>query len=172
MSLALKSMLGAYATNGGATTYCAHFPRYWSSLISQLTLTANGVQIANINEYGLLYNLLHDLEASDIGQSSKRAVERYDPSIAYKSTTMNGDTPIVATRNCDFTSGNDTNEKLIINNFIGVLGSLSTPCLDLGLTGDVYLDIRWNNASVLWASSFTTIQTSFTGASWSLKIFV
>ena len=42
----------AYAVSASAT-YTAHFPRYWSSLISQMTLTANGVQIANINEYGL-----------------------------------------------------------------------------------------------------------------------
>jgi len=152
----------------GHASYTAHFPRYWSSLISQMTLTANGVQIANINEYGLLYNLLHDMEASSIDMQSKRAIERYDPSVQYTSTTINGNTPIVASRNCSSATADDTNEKLVINNFCGVLGSLSTPCLDLGLTGDVYLDIRWNNASVLWASSDDGAQT-LTGASWNLK---
>lgn len=163
----------ANASCTGGNTYFYHFPRYWSSLIRQMTITANGVQLANINEYGLLYNVLHDLEASSIDQASKRALERYDPSVCYKPDVPNAtNTAIIATRNTGWedtgTAANDTNEKLCINNFCGILGSLSTPCLDLNLLGDVYIDIYWNNASVLWGSALEAIPAQYTNASWNL----
>ena len=163
----------ADATCTGGATYYYHFPRYWSSLIRQMTITANGVQLANINEYGLLYNTLHDLESADISKASKRSLERYDPSITYRSdATQATNTAIIASKSAAWTTtaaSNDTNEKLCINNFIGILGSLSTPCLDLNLVGDVYLDIYWNNASVLFGSSYTAIPNPYANAAWSLS---
>jgi hypothetical protein len=165
----------ANASCTGGNGYYYHFPRYWSSLIRQLTITANGVQLANINEYGLLYNTLHDLEASSIDQSSKRSLERYDPSICYKPDTPNANnTAIIAKRNTGWVdegnAANDTDEKLCINNFVGILGSLSTPCLDLNLTGDVYLDIYWNNSSVLFGSAANgALPNPYANASWNLK---
>jgi len=43
----------------------------------------------------------------------------------------------------------------VINNFLGFLGSLSTPVLDLTDTGDIYIEIRWASPSVLFGSQNT-----------------
>ena len=49
----------------GATNYNLHLPRNTASLIQQLTITCNGVQLCNINDYNLLFNTLYDLEGAD-----------------------------------------------------------------------------------------------------------
>ena len=43
-------------TGGGATTalYVPHLPRNTASMIQQITITCNGVQLCNINDYNLL----------------------------------------------------------------------------------------------------------------------
>ncbi len=48
--------------------YALHLPRIarnTASLIQQITITCNGVQLCNINDHNLLYNTLYDLEAAD-----------------------------------------------------------------------------------------------------------
>jgi hypothetical protein len=52
-------------------------------LIQQITITCNGVQLCNINDYNLLYNTLYDLEGADFSQTSKRFLENADPSVYY-----------------------------------------------------------------------------------------
>jgi len=156
--------------NGG---YSLHLPRNTASLIQQITITCNGVQLCNINDYNLLYNTLYDLEGADASQTSKRFLENSDPSVYfYAKTTQAADSPIGVVNN---QKGSDTNcyEKarpIVINNFLGFLGSLSTPVLDLNDTGDIYIEIRWATPSVLFGSlntgagattSFTNTTSSF-----------
>ena len=50
---------------------------------------------------------------------------------------------------------------IVINNFLGFIGSLSTPVIDLNDTGDVYIEIRWATPSVLWSTANTSAPTSF-----------
>ena len=50
---------------GGGATYSLHLPRNTASLIQQITITCNGVQLCNINDYNLLFNTLYDLEGAD-----------------------------------------------------------------------------------------------------------
>jgi hypothetical protein len=54
---------GAIGGNNGE--YALHLPRNTASLIQQITITCNGVQLCNINDYNLLYNTLYDLEGAD-----------------------------------------------------------------------------------------------------------
>jgi hypothetical protein len=56
----------------GTANYSLHLPRNTASLIQQLTITCNGVQLCNINDYNLLYNTLYDIEGADSSQTSKR----------------------------------------------------------------------------------------------------
>ena len=140
------------ATN---TSYSLHLPRNTGSLIEQITVTCNGVQLCNINDYNVLYNTLYDLEGADYSQNSKRLLENADPSIYYyrKDTTAEN-SPIGIVNAC----GNNVNNKeikrpIVINNFLGFISSLSTPVLDLNDTGDIFIEIRWASANVLWASN-------------------
>ncbi len=64
---------------GNGTGHSLHLPRNTASLIQQITITCNGVQICNINDYNLLYNTLYDLEGADFSQTSKRILENADP---------------------------------------------------------------------------------------------
>lgn len=157
---------GAVGT-AGATNWSAHLPRNTGSLIQQLTITCNGVQLCNINDYNLLYNTLYDLEGADVSQGSKRLLENYDPSTYfYSGTTVAANTPIGVVNSQDGNNTNcfETGRPIVINNFLGFLSSLSTPVLDLNDTGDIYIDIRWASPSVLWGSTNATAPTYSTPA--------
>ena len=71
----------------GSTAYQYHLPRNTASLIQQITITCNGVQLCNINDFNLLFNTLYDLEGADYSQTSKRLLENPDPSIYYYGLT-------------------------------------------------------------------------------------
>ena len=70
----------------GSTTSYLHFPRYSSSLLQRITITANNTTLCSVNEYGLLYNALMDMEGADISQYSKRIGENYDATIRWSQT--------------------------------------------------------------------------------------
>ena len=151
--------LYAAATMGGGSTYALHLPRNTASLIQQITITCNGVQLCNINDYNLLFNTLYDIEGADISQTSKRFLENADPSVFYyQGTSAATNTPIGAINAQDGTNVNnfETARPIVINNFLGFLGSLSTPVLDLNDTGDVYIEIRWASTAVLWGTMNST----------------
>jgi hypothetical protein len=40
----------------------------------------------------------------------------------------------------------------VINNFLGFIGYLSTPVLDLNDTGDIYIEICWASQGVFWGT--------------------
>ena len=55
------------------------------------------------------------------------------------------------------TNGNSYESKrpIVINNFLGFIGSLSTAVLDLNDTGDMYIEIRWASPNVCWGTGNT-----------------
>jgi len=152
---------GAIGAEG--TEYALHLPRNTASLIQQITITCNGVQLCNINDYNLLYNTLYDLEGADYSQTSKRILENSDPSIYYyPKDTAAANSPIGVVTAMDGRTTNNSFEAkrpIVINNFLGFIGSLSTPVLDLNDTGDIYIEIRWASPSVCWGTTNTTAPT-------------
>lgn len=136
--------------------YALHLPRNTASLIQQITITCNGVQLCNINDYNLLFNTLYDLEGADFSQTSKRFLENADPSLFNVSgnTIGDGDTTIVAYNAILRNVGNNIEAKrpIVINNFLGFIGSLSTPVLDLDDCGDIIIEIRWAQPNVCWGT--------------------
>jgi hypothetical protein len=148
----------------GAANYNLHLPRNTNSLIQQITVTCNGVQLANINDYNLLFNTIYDIEGADYSQTSKRILENADPSVYYfAGTSSSNNTPIgVCNAQDGSLAGNIENGRpIVINNFLGILSSLSTPVLDLTDTGDIYIEIRWASPSVLWGNTNAAGTTSF-----------
>lgn len=156
------SLYNNYGT--AAANYNLHLPRNTASLIQQITITCNGVQLCNINDYNLLFNTLYDLEGADISQTSKRFLENADPSVFYyQGTSAVGNTPIgcVNAQDGSLSTNVESSRPIVINNFIGMLGSLSTPVLDLNDTGDIYIEIRWASPSVCWATTNAAAATAF-----------
>ena len=147
-----------------AANYSLHLPRNTASLIQQITITCNGVQICNINDYNLLYNTLYDVEGADSSQTSKRFLENADPSVFYFQGTAAAANSGIGCVNAQngATAGNaEIKRPIVINNFLGFIGSMSTPVLDLNDTGDVYIEIRWATPSVCWATTNAAGATAF-----------
>ena len=148
----------------GAGNYCLHLPRNTASLIQQITITCNGVQLCNINDYNLLYNTLYDIEGADSSQTSKRFLENADPSVYYyqgATSATNSAIGCVNAQNGNTAGNTEVNRPIVINNFLGFISSLSTPVLDLNDTGDIYIEIRWATPSVLWATTNAAAPTAF-----------
>jgi len=138
---------GTCSVAGGAI----HLPRYSSSLIERLTVSANGITLCSISSYGLLYNALMDMEGADISQLSKRITERYDPTTTFTSATASNDNKISVVEGGDNGVSNDAGIKLAVNNWLGLLNNISTPVIDTSFLGDVIIEIQTAPASVLWA---------------------
>lgn len=143
----------ATASTSGTGVVYYHLPRYSSSLIQSMSITANNTTLCSINEYGFLYNALMDIEGGDVSQYSKRITELYDPSVKYSIATTT-DQPITAQKmaKVDDVASNDTSVPICINNFLGFIGSLSSPVVNLSDWGDLYLNIQLAPSSVLWQS--------------------
>ena len=118
--------------------YKIHFPRYASSLVEDMVITANNTTLFSCKGYNYLYNMIHDLEASDYSQYCKRncAGDNYDPSIGHtiSSTTETDGTTnqtLAVVNNLISHDGtnavpSDTNLPLCINNWL-FFNSLSVP---------------------------------------------
>jgi hypothetical protein len=46
----------------------------------------------------------------------------------------------------------EAKRPIFINNFLGFIGSLSTPVLDLDDTVDIVIEIRWSQPNVCWGT--------------------
>lgn len=156
-TICIYADVSLYKSTFAATTdFSLHLPRNTNSLIQQLTITCNGVQICNINDYNLLYNTLYDMEGADNSQSSKRFLENADPSVYYysKNTQAGGNTAINYVNTTTHNANNyETSRPITINNFLGFIGSVSTPVIDLNDTGDMIIEIRWSPHTVCWGSA-------------------
>ena len=118
---------GTITTSAGK----AHFPRLSSSLIEQLTIYVNGTMIENIPYYNVLYNTLYDLSCGN-DQTSKRFLENIDPSVSYDASLQVVNNTLAAT-------ANDTAKPMMVNNWLGFLGSASTPVISTSDTNTVGL---------------------------------
>lgn len=141
---------------GTCTTANTHFPRLSSSLIESLAVYFNSTQIDNIQGYNLLYNTLFDIQGAGVDQLQKRSLENIDPSLKY--TAIDGDGYITVAKNSGSTV-KDTCHKMVVNNFLGILGQNSSPVIDSSDIGDIWVEIRLAPASVLYGSAPTTAGT-------------
>jgi hypothetical protein len=151
-----------------------HFPRYSASMIENLSITANNTTLCSINGYNLLYNTLMDLEGSDVSQLTKRNVagERHDPTVLYEMTHNATNQTISATSTVLNGSASDSGVVMCVNNWVGFLGSLSTPIVDLSDWGDIYINIQFAPTYALWCGAnadTTTTDGRATGVSYSLE---
>lgn len=146
------------------TNVYLRFPRYSSSLIENISVTANNTTLMSINCYNYLYNMLMDIEGGDISQIAKRnaAGELMDPSVRYTISEADAtNQAITAVNAVDSTvTTNDTDIPICINNWLGLFSSISTPCVDLSDFSDIYINIQWAPPQVLWQCSNTNAQAN------------
>jgi hypothetical protein len=137
---------GTITTSAGT----AHFPRLSSSLIEQLTIYVNGTMIENIQNYNILYNTLYDLTCAN-DQTSKRFLENIDPSTSYNTTNLQ------VINNTQGAVVNDASKPMLINNWLGFIGSASTPVISTSDTNTIELEIRFAPATVLWQGGTASV---------------
>ena len=161
-------MKGSTGKTSGANV---HFPRLTSSLIKTLALYVNGTLIERIDNYNILYNKIYDLDGGGIDQTAKRFLENADPSVGYKLVTdvddVRGGNVIVKTLP---TAPNESQYKMMVNNWLGFLSTCNCPCPDTNDLNNVEVEITFADEKVLWASSASApgSDPSVSGAKYSL----
>ena len=163
-SLVLYAKGTATKLAGGSNV---HFPRNTSSLIKTLSIYFNGTLIERIDNYNILKNRLDDLSAGG-DQVSKRALELADPSVGY--SVAAGETNATPKILTDSDAPDDTNRKLVINNWCGFLKSSNVEVIDTNDIGVVEIECELANDNILWSSGAATINTDVNnaGATWKL----
>jgi hypothetical protein len=134
------------------------FPRLSSSIIDTLNIYVNGTLIENIQDYGHLYSTLYDISSAG-DQTAKRYLENSDPSIYVEIATKDSyddatcGKVVKATAHTGGLAKHATNQVFCINNWLGFLGSSSTPVIDTNDTGVIEIEIHLKNKDILWATN-------------------
>ena len=136
----------------------------------------NGTLIENIQDYGHLYSTLYDISGAG-DQTSKHYLENSDPSINVENTTNSvyDDATcgkvVKATAFAGGLASHASKQIFCINNWLGFLGSSSTPVIDTNDTGVIEIEIRLKNSSILWATNKDTTGTAhdLVGANYSIN---
>jgi hypothetical protein len=133
------------ATNCANYVQKAYFPRNTASLIENLEVKINGQSRQNINQYGYIYNILHDFTCGHDAVAKNRIGCNSDPS--NKSIYHEGR----VTRYAGYPLGNkdDTTyysfadkDNYTIRQWLGILGgNASTSIIDTSLYGDITIEI-------------------------------
>ncbi len=163
-SLCLYAKGTATKAAGGSNV---HFPRNTSSLIKTLSIYFNGSLIERIDNYNILKNRLDDLSCGG-DQISKRALELADPSVGYLvASNQTNATPKILT---DSDAPDDTDRKLVVNNWIGFLQSSNIEVIDSNDIGVIEIECELANDNILWSSGAATANTDVNnaGATWKL----
>lgn len=134
-----------------------HLPRYASSLIDTLQITANGRTLQNTMNYNYIFNALADIGSyGSVEQMTKHLYNNGDPSIRATNTQGQG-TPTLARNTQDKT--NVDSLFLVVNNWLGFFsGSCAT--LNLNDIGLLTATISWAPNSVLWVGTDGTAATA------------
>jgi hypothetical protein len=126
------------------------FPKYTSTLIKRLSVAVNNVSVQIINDYNLVYNTYADLNSANL---TTRFGENFDSTTSFTNTTLSSATatasPLVGTNRLLASQGAISNERMVINHFLGILGGGSTPIWNTDLMGEIVVSVQWENQGVL-----------------------
>jgi hypothetical protein len=151
-------------TNVGNYVQKAYFPRNTASLIENLEVKINGQSRQNINQYGYIYNILHDFTCGFDAVGKNKVGCNADPSL--KSVYRNGQVVRYAGYPLGCTSdvnGVVDKEEYTIRQWLGFLGgNASTSIIDTSLYGDITIEITLAPSDVLMLSPVTPTLTSYT----------
>jgi hypothetical protein len=159
------------ATNVGNYVQKAYFPRNTASLIENLEIKINGQSRQNINQYGYIYNILHDFTCGHDAVAKNKIGCNADPSL--KSIYKDGQ----VTRYAGYPLGSisDTvgstyygyadQDNYTIRQWLGILGgNASTSIIDTSLYGDITIEITLAPSDVLMLSPTTPTLISYASA--------
>ena len=144
------------ATNCANYVQKAYFPRNTASLIENLEIKINGQSRQNINQYGYIYNILHDFTCGHDAVAKNKIGCNADPSL--KSSWKDGQVTRYAGYPLGCTSDTTSNgyadqDYYTIRQWLGILGgNASTSIIDTSLYGDITIEITLAPSDVLMLS--------------------
>jgi hypothetical protein len=145
----------------------AYFPRNTASLIENLEIKINGRSRQNINQYGYIYNILHDFTCGHDAVAKNKFGCNSDPSL--KAIWRDGQVaryagfPLGCTS--DASQGHLDKDNYTIRQWLGILGgNASTSIIDTSLHGDITIEITLAPSDVLMLSPVTPALISYASA--------
>lgn len=145
--------------------------RYSSSFIKRISISANNVVIQQIEDYNLLYNLMAD--HTNKSYTKGLAGEFLDNTIIYNDSTLaSTDTTaqaLTATNAMLASQANQTEIPMHVNNFLGVLGSTSTPIWPTDRFGEIIISIQWDQPYAMLGGTAEAASTTYSGNSYELS---
>lgn len=146
------------------------FPKYTSTLIKRLSVSFNNVSVQIINDYNIVYNLYADLNS---GNMTTRYGEKFDSTTDFVNTTLSSAVttaqPIVGKNLLLATQGAITNERMVINHFLGILSGGSTPIFNTDIFGEIVVSVQWSDQGVLCGTAEAAAITYTSGDTYSLS---
>lgn len=148
------------------------FPtRYSSSFIKRMSISINNVVIQTIEDYALLYNLMADHTNKD--RTKCIGGDWCDNSVFWSEGSSTGSAP-VAISGADSmlaTTANLTAQQFKINNFLGFLGSTTTPIIPTDRMGEVVLSLTLAQEYEVLGGSAEASATTYSGNAYELDDF-
>jgi hypothetical protein len=134
-------------------------PKYGgSSLIKRMSVSINNVTAQIINDYNLVYNTYAD---HNYGNLTKRYGEFFDTTTRFTEATPTDANPVqLAGANLLATgTAHLSNERFVINHFLGLLSGGSTPVWSTDMLGEIVVSIQWAEVGVLCGTAKSTAVT-------------
>ena len=154
----------AAATNVANYVQKAYFPRNTSSLIENLEVKINGQSRQNINQYGYIFNILHDYTCGYDAVGKNRIGCNADPSnkTIYNNGSMHRYAGFPLGCTSDTNNGHLDSDNYTVRTWLGLLGpNASTTIIDTSLYGDITIEITLAPSDVLMLSPTTPTLTSY-----------
>ena len=150
-SLQLHARITTIGTN------VAVMPKYTSSLIKRLSVSVNNVTVQIINDYNLVYSVYAD---TNYGNLTKRFGEYFDTTTRFTDGATDGANPVqlVGTNVLGNATAHLSNERIVINHFLGVLSG-STSVWNTDVMGEIVLSVQFDSAGILCGTPETSAVT-------------
>lgn len=112
-----------------------------STFIKRLSVNINNVSVQIINDYNLVWNTYHDMTSKS---KTRSFLDNPDPSIVYsEGAGWSGLVAISAKSGVKADITGLAATQYVIDNWIGIINSLSTPIVNTSLTGEISVQIQW-----------------------------
>lgn len=140
------------------------FPKYTSTLIKRLSISINNVSAQILNDYNVVYNTYADFNSANL---TSRHGEQFDSTTRFADTTLSA--AVTAAQQLTGTSlmlaatGAVSNQRMVINHWLGITGGGSTPIWNTDLLGEVCIQIQWETQGVLCGTAEASA-TTYTAA--------
>ena len=142
--------------------------RYASSFIKRISISCNNVIVQQLEDYNMVYNVMAD--HNNKGLSKGIGGEFLDNSIIWGegASTGTAQTPLTAQKSLLDAVTNQTNIQMVLNNFIGLLGSSSTSLIATDKMGELVISIFWSSPYECLGGTASSTTVAYTDNSYSI----